>query len=89
MVRLNPLAARYLDSKIVQLQVLPHLQLVAAFDAKQKLEQPFIEPYDMAEAKLPKAGISLEKLPVRLGGAPHADDFATYLPTHKVEFLRG
>lgn len=38
MVRLNPLAAWDIDLKIIQLQKLPHLQLVAAFDSKYKFK---------------------------------------------------
>ena len=57
MVSFGPLAAGNLNAKIVQLQELPHLQFVAAFDAKNKFEQPFIQPHDMAEAKLDRKSV--------------------------------
>ena len=88
MVAVGPLQAGDFNAEIVELQEVPHLQLVAAFDPEQQLQHALVQPDDIAQAERPDIGVTLEKLPVAFRGPPHPDDLPADLPAGETEFFR-
>ena len=52
------------DAEVVEVQVVPHLQLVSALDPEECFQQSLVQPDNVAEAEFPQVCVSLEELPI-------------------------